>query len=45
MALQGRFIAGLVAGAVLGASVAIALVPSSPTEMRDRLRAKARESS
>jgi gas vesicle protein len=43
MAIQGRFITGLLAGALIGASVAIVLVPASPSDMRDRLRAKANE--
>ena len=37
------FVAGLLAGALLGAAFAMLLAPASGEEMRDLLRAKARE--
>jgi gas vesicle protein len=39
------FVAGLLAGALVGAALAMVLAPSSGEEMRDLLRAKAREAS
>jgi hypothetical protein len=35
----------VLAGTLLGASIAMALVPASESEMRDRIRAKARSNS
>jgi gas vesicle protein len=40
---SGSFVAGLLTGALVGASLAMVLVPASGENMRDRLRAKARE--
>jgi gas vesicle protein len=40
---SGGFVAGLLTGALVGASLAMVLVPASGEDMRDRLRAKARE--
>jgi gas vesicle protein len=37
------FVAGLLTGALLGAALAMLLAPASGEEMRDLLRAKARE--
>jgi gas vesicle protein len=39
------FVAGLFTGALVGAALAMVLAPSSGEEMRDLLRAKAREAS
>jgi gas vesicle protein len=39
----GGFVAGLLTGALVGASLAMVLVPASGEDMRDRLRAKSRE--
>jgi gas vesicle protein len=40
---RGNFVAGLLTGALVGASVAMVLAPGPEETMRDRLRAKARE--
>jgi len=40
---SGRFVAGLLTGALVGASLAMVLVPPSGEDMRDRLRAKSLE--
>jgi gas vesicle protein len=39
------FVAGLFTGALVGAALAMVLAPASGEEMRDLLRAKAREAS
>ncbi len=40
---NGTFVAGLLTGALVGASLAMVLAPASGDETRDLLRAKARE--
>jgi gas vesicle protein len=42
MVRTGSFLAGLLSGALVGASLAMMLVPAPPDEMRERIRAKAR---
>jgi gas vesicle protein len=42
---EGRFIAGLLVGAFVGASLAMVLVPAPESEMRDRIRDMARTGS
>jgi gas vesicle protein len=41
--MASRFVAGLLTGALVGASLAMVLVPPSGEDMRERLRAKALE--
>ena len=43
LADANAFVAGLLTGALLGAALAMVLAPASGEEMRDLLRAKARE--
>jgi gas vesicle protein len=43
MAGNGRFVAGLLTGALVGASLAMVLAPAETPSMRDVLRAKARD--
>lgn len=40
---NGDFLAGLFTGALVGASLAMVLAPASGEDMRETLRAKARE--
>jgi gas vesicle protein len=41
--MASRFVAGLLTGALVGASLAMVLVPPSGEDMRERLRAKSLE--
>jgi gas vesicle protein len=43
MPKQTDFIAGMLTGALVGASLAMVLAPAPETDTRERLRAKARE--
>lgn len=40
---SGDFLAGLFTGALVGASLAMVLAPATGEDMRDTIRAKARE--